>query len=138
MPALSPTEHDPLITVGNDTPPAVVAFFSDCPLGLQTYERVCSMLEPRGPFSVRVTDSQVTFRRRRGIAYLWCPDRWLSDPSADVVLSIALPQAHRSVRFKQIAHPTPHVWMHHLEIVDETALDAQVDEWLAEAWSAAR
>jgi len=38
-----------------------------------------------------------------------------------------------SPRFKQVVHPTPKQWMHHLEVRNVAELDEQVGGWLREA-----
>ena len=85
---------------------------------------------------VRVTKSQISFRRRRGFAYLWRPGTYIKS-TVPVVLSLALPRNAASSRFKQIVHPSPAIWMHHLELRDITALDREVEEWMREAYDAA-
>lgn len=90
-----------------------------------------------GPYTTRTTKTQIAFRRERGFAHLWIPGRHLRKPDADVVLSIALGRHDRSERFKEVAHPAPHVWMHHLEVYDLAEIDEQVRDWLAEAAAAA-
>jgi hypothetical protein len=54
------------------------------------------------------------------------------------VLSIALPYEVESERFKEIAHPAPTVWMHHLELRDVSEVDDQACGWLADAYQTAR
>jgi hypothetical protein len=54
-----------------------------------------------------------------------------------LVLSIALPKRLSSARFKQVVHPAPANWMHHLELRDLTEIDDEVPGWLAEGWTAA-
>ena len=105
-------------------------------LGLATYDRLSTLLAGIGPSTVRLTKSQIAFRRRRGFAYLWAPPAWARN-RADVVLSIALPQDVASARWKQIAHPSPGIWMHHLEIRDVADLDDEVVGWLHAAYDAA-
>jgi hypothetical protein len=56
------------------------------------YEQVRSILESLGMIEVRTSRSLVAFRRYRDFAYVWMPGRWLSNPTAEVVLSIALGQ----------------------------------------------
>ena len=90
-----------------------------------------------GDVEERVSKAQIAFRRRRGFAYLWAPGQWLARPAADAVLSIALPVRLRSRRFKQVVRPSPHVWMHHLEIHGPGDLDDEVAAWLARAYEAA-
>ena len=108
-------------------------FFAGPPLGLAVYERVRSIVEGFGPVDVRVSKSQVAFRRRRGFAYLWLPGMYLANPAAEVVLSIALRRRIESPRWKEIARPAPTTWMHHLEIHDVAELDDEVAGWLGEA-----
>lgn len=89
-----------------------------------------------GPMEVRVSKSQVSFRRRRGFAYLWRPGTYVKS-MVPVVLSLALPFEATSPRFKQIAHPAPKIWMHHLELLDRSQLDAEVEHWMRQAYEAA-
>jgi hypothetical protein len=121
-----------------DKVPADAAeFFASSTLGLATFERVQAMLRPFGDVTVRTSRSQVTFRRRRGFAYLWLPGRYLSGPHAEVVLSIALHHQDASPRWKQVAHPRPSWWMHHLEVGAVDDLDDEVADRLREAAAAA-
>lgn len=108
-------------------------FFGDHPLGMAVFERVETVLREIGDFEVRVTKSQVSFRRDRGFAYLWLPGQYLSNPNAEVVLSIALGRRDRSARWKEVVHPTTKHWIHHLEIDDVNDIDPEVVGWLREA-----
>lgn len=51
--------------------------FSSNQLGTEVYQRMFSFLDDLGDVEVRVTKSQIAFRRRRGFAYLWDPGRYL-------------------------------------------------------------
>jgi Domain of unknown function (DUF5655) len=82
---------------------------------------------------LRTTKSQVAFRRRRGFAYLWLPGRYLTRPGADVVLSVVLGRRDGSPRWKEVAHPAPSHWIHHLEVHRAAEIDDQVTGWLREA-----
>lgn len=108
-------------------------FFAGRPLGLAVYERARSIVEGFGPVEVRVSKSQVAFRRRRGFAYLWLPGMYLANPPAEVVLSITLRRRIESPRWKEIVRPASTTWMHHLEIRDVAELDEEVACWLREA-----
>lgn len=113
-------------------------FFAGHTASYAAYQRVRGLIEEIGPVEVRTSRSQVSFRRRRGFAYLWMPGRWLAHPAAETVLSIALPAPLTSPRFKEVVHPSPRIWMHHLEIHDlDDDVDREVAEWLAEAYAAA-
>jgi hypothetical protein len=108
-------------------------FFAGSPLGAAVFERVRAVLVFLGPFEVRVTTSQVAFRRRRAFAWLWLPGRYLEHPSAEVVLSLSLGRREESPRFKEVVHPAPAHWIHHLDIHAVTDVDDEVVGWLREA-----
>jgi hypothetical protein len=108
-------------------------FFADHPFGLSVYGEVCLILTRLGPYNVRVSKSQVAFRRQRGFAYLWRPGQYLANPTAEVVLTIALGRHAESRRFKEVVHPAARHWLHHLEIHDLRDLDGEVAGWLREA-----
>lgn len=108
-------------------------FFDGSPDGLRLYREVEQAVRAVGDASVRVTKSQIAFRRRKGFAYVWRPDVYLrSDVPA--VLSVALPREVASPRFKEIAHPSPKVWMHHLELRRVEEVDDEVRGWLVAAY----
>ncbi len=111
--------------------------FADEPGAAEVYHAVRAMLEALGPVDVRTTRTQVSFRRRRGFAYLWLPVPWARRPGVLVVLSIGLGREIASPRWKQVAHPTRSIWMHHLEVQAIADLDTEVDEWLREAYTQA-
>jgi len=108
-------------------------FFAGNPLGLMVHARVLHALREVGPVAVRVSTSQVAFRRKRGFAFLWVPGQYLRNPAADVVLTIALGRHDPSERFKEVAHPSPSQWIHHLEVRSPGDIDDEVVAWLHEA-----
>jgi hypothetical protein len=95
--------------------------FSNSPEGLRICGAVGRALSGAVPATVHTTISQVAFRNRRGFA----------------VLSIALPRRLESSRFKEVVHPSPGVWMHHLELHAVEDVDEEVACWLEEAFAAA-
>lgn len=113
--------------------PTPEEFFEGHPKAMAVFEAVSAILTGLGPFDVRVSKSQVAFRRRRGFAYLWLPGQYLRNPHAEVVLSFALGRRDESERFKQVVEPAPGQWMHHLEIHDLDDIDGEVADWLREA-----
>lgn len=112
-------------------------FFAGHPASSEAFQRVRGLIEEIGPVEIRTSRSQVAFRRRRGFAYVWMPGRWLAHPAAETVLSIALPAPQPSPRFKEVIHPSPLIWMHHLEIHHLDDVDREVAGWLADAYAAA-
>jgi hypothetical protein len=116
--------------------PSPESFFEGHPDGLAVYQAVARAVAALGGSQVRVTKSQIAFRRRKGFAWVWRPGQYVAS-TVPAVLSIALPREVGSVRFKEVVHPTPSVWMHHLELSDPGAVDDEVAGWLGEAWAAA-
>ena len=108
-------------------------FFAGRPDALAAFTEVCAIVGRHGPFEVRISKSQAAFRRKRGFAYLWMPGQYLRKPDAEVVLSIALGRLDESTRFKEVVHPAPAHWLHHLEIHNLSDLDDEVAGWLREA-----
>jgi hypothetical protein len=108
-------------------------FFAGRPLGREVFDRVTDLLAATPQCEVRVTRSQIAFKRRRAFAWLWSPGRWLTRPAAEVVLSVSLGRPDPSPRFKEVAHPARAHWMHHLEVTDATDVDDEVAGWLREA-----
>ena len=121
---------------GTARPSTTERFFKDDAQGYAIYQAVERMARTVGPLEVRVSKSQVAFRRRRGFAYLWRPGMYVKS-SVPLVLSLPLPRNAPSPRFKQIVQPSPGIWMHHLELRDSSDLDAEVFGWLREAYEAA-
>ena len=106
------------------------AFFEGSELGVAVY-RWARALVPDA--EVRVTRSQVALRRGRGFAWLWRPRMYLGRRGAEIALSMALPRKDPSPRWKEIVHPGPRTWMHHLEVAELDQLDDEVVAWLLEA-----
>jgi hypothetical protein len=109
--------------------------FAGRPFALTVVDALARMVESMGQATMLTTKSQIALRRRRSFAYLWPPV--LGNHRVEIVLSIALDRHDPSPRFKQVAHPAPHVWMHHMEIRDLAQLDHEVRAWLLEAFEKA-
>src|SRR5687768_10315894 len=107
--------------------------FAGHPVALAVLRVVAGVIDDVGGARIRTTKSQVAFRRSRGFAYLWLPGRYLAKPAADVVLSVVLGRRDGSPRWKEVAHPSPTQWMHHLEVTDPAQIDGEVEAWLREA-----
>lgn len=125
-----------------DSPPpamqpwTVERFFEGAAPAYALYQAVKRMADTLGPMEVRVSKSQVAFRRRRGFAYLWRPGMYVKS-TVPLVLSLPLPRNTASSRFKETVQPSPGIWMHHLELRDSSQLDDEVLQWMREAYDAA-
>lgn len=90
-----------------------------------------------GDVELRVTKSQVSFRRRIAFAWAWMPGEYLRRKAAPLVLSLSLRRRDASPRWKQIVEPYPGRFTHHLELYSNADLDEEVRHWLREAWESA-
>ncbi|NUT42454.1 MAG: hypothetical protein HOV86_20950 [Thermoactinospora sp.] len=116
--------------------PTVEEFFEDSPEGLAIYRKIAGAVESIGEATVRVSKSQIAFRRRKGFAYVWRPGTYV-DSDVPAVLSIVLDHAIDSSRFKEVAHPARQVWMHHIEMSAVADVDDEIRRWLGEAYGEA-
>ncbi len=91
-----------------------------------------------GPARLRVTKSQVAFRRRRAFAWAWVPGQYLRGRQLPpLVLTVALRRRHPSARWKEIVEPISGRFTHHLELRSTAEIDEEVRSWLREAWEGA-
>ena len=116
---------------------AVEAFFEGYEASRPLFDALWTVVQAIGPAELRVTKSQIAFRRRVAFAWVWIPDRYLRGGHAPLVLSVRLARRDDSPRWKEIVEPTPGWFMHHLELHDVGEIDDEVRGWLAEAWHAA-
>jgi hypothetical protein len=86
---------------------------------------------------MRVTKSQVAFRRNKAFAWAWTPDRYLHGKHAPLVLTLGFPYRDGSPRWKEIVEPKPGRFTHHLELYSTTDIDDEVRTKLRAAWDAA-
>jgi len=101
------------------------------------FDVVLSVIESIGPAALRVTKSQISFRRRTAFAWAWIPGRYLRGRPAPLVLTVALRHRDRSARWKEVVEPAPGRFTHHLELRTVEEIDQQVEDWLALAWEQA-
>ncbi|HZY41638.1 MAG TPA: DUF5655 domain-containing protein [Anaerolineae bacterium] len=112
-------------------------FFAGQPDSREIFETLRRAIDSLGETELRVTKSQVAFCRRRAFAWAWRPGMYLHGKYAPLVLTLSLSRRDSSPRWKEIVEPTPGRFTHHLELYSSADLDAEVDAWRHEAWSAA-
>ena len=113
------------------------AFFEGRAESRRIYEAIARRIALIGKATIRVSKSQVAFRRRRNFAVVWVPGRYLAGDSAPLVLSLSFPHQDSSRRWKEIVPVGPGRFTHHLELFNASDIDAQVQGWLQSAWDAA-
>ena len=112
-------------------------FFEGSDRGLVLYRAVVQAMQSfDADVDLRVSRSQIAFRRRRGFAYVWVPGHYVKS-TVPLVLSIAVDRPLNSERFKEVVHPSPTVWMHHLELHETAEIDGEVIGWLQTAYESA-
>ena len=107
------------------------------PLARTLFDAVSAAVVSIGDAEVRVTTSQIAFRRRRSFAWTWLPGQYLSGSVAPLVLTIDLDRFDTSSRWKEVVEPTLNHFMHHLELHSVDDLDPAVLSCLREAWAKA-
>lgn len=113
-------------------------FFAGHPDGLAIFGAVADAVGGLDDCLVpEVQKSQITFRRgRRGFAFVWRPGQYVTS-QVPAVLSLALSRPLSSPRIKAVAHPSPRMWMHHVELSDPDQVDTELRGWLTEAYEGA-
>ena len=113
------------------------AFFAGYEASRPLFDTLLAVVQAIGPAELRVTKSQITFRRRVAFAWAWVPDRYLRGGHAPLVLSVSLRRRDTSPRWKEVVEPSPGRFMHHLELREVGEIDGEVCQWLAEAYAEA-
>jgi hypothetical protein len=112
-------------------------FFAGQEKSRQLFATVRRAVEAIGTADLRVSKSQIAFRRRKNFALVWIPGRYLRGPSAPLVLTISFPERSPSPRWKEIVEAAPGRFTHHLELFETVEIDEEVRGWLQVAWKAA-
>ncbi len=102
------------------------------------FESVCRQVERLGDATVRVSKSQVAFRRKKNFALIWMPGQYLKNrPTAPLVLTLSFSMPDPSPRWKDITEISPRRFTHHLELYTTQDVDEQIFQWLQRAWDEA-
>ena len=109
-------------------------FFADKTLPKELFFFFFCEVEAIGEAAVRVSKSQIAFRRRRNFAWVWMPGQYLKGRTAPLVLTLAFPRRDESPRWKEIVEPYPGRFTHHLELNAAADMDEEVRAWLRIAW----
>ncbi len=109
-------------------------FFVGEQLSKQLFEKIYNLLARLGPVETRVSKSQIKLVRRKAVAWVWMPGRYLHRKVAPLVLTFVFDHKDSSLRWKEIVEPSRGNFTHHLELYTFEEIDNQVERWLKEAW----
>jgi predicted transport protein len=84
---------------------------------------------------LRVTKSQIAFRRNKAFACVWVPGMYLHGDTAPLVLTVALRRRDSSPRWKEVVEIVKRRYTHHLELRGMNDIDDQILDRLQEAWA---
>jgi len=87
-----------------------------------------------GVYELRITKSQIAFRRRKNFAWIWIPGRYLGTNRTPLVISLSFTRRDGSTRWKEIAEPVPGKFIHHLELYSNEDIDDELIQWYMESW----
>ena len=121
-----------------DTGPALDDYFGEHAESRALFDALRAIIAELGGVTLRVSKSQVAFRRKKAFAWAWRPEQYLRRPAAPLVLTVGLRRRDPSPRWKQVIEPAPGRFTHHLELYSASDLDDEVRRWLLEAWEDAR
>jgi len=110
-------------------------YFTSHPDSRSIFDTLRNVIEGIGPCEIRVTKSQISFRRQKAFAWVWIPAKYLHGKTAPLVLTLSLPHRDTSPRWKEVIEPHPGRFTHHLELYNASDIDDQVITWLIDAWT---
>jgi predicted transport protein len=111
-------------------------FFEDKADSRRLFEAVFRQAERLGDCEMRVSKSQIAFRRKKNFALVWAPGQYLKGrPTAPLVLTVSFAKRDLSLRWKEVTEIGPKRFTHHLELYGEQEVDEQVFQWLQKAWN---
>ncbi|NLE15941.1 MAG: hypothetical protein GX626_08730 [Spirochaetales bacterium] len=116
----------------------VEQFFTNYPRSLDLYTTVEKAIKALGPFSMKVTKSQIAFLADKPFAYVWIPARYQRGNTAPLVLSLPLSFRDDTVHWKEIYHVRKSVYMHHKELRTAEDLDQKLMDLLAHSYQEVR
>lgn len=112
-------------------------FFGEAGSARSLFEAVSVEIAQFGKVGIRVTKSQIAYRRKRNVAVIWMPGKYLKVPAAPLVLTMSFAKQDDSPKWKQITQVSPKRFTHHLELRRVEDIDSDVKGWLHAAWEAA-
>lgn len=117
--------------------PTLSEYFADRPQARAIFDRVKASIAAVGSASVRISRSQIGFRRERLFAAVWAPDQYLRGQHAPLVLTLFFRHREPSERWKEVVEASPNHFTHHLELHTPEEVDDEVQKLVRRAWEEA-
>lgn len=116
--------------------PDILMMFEKLPAALPLYEAGEAVILATFPDTrIKVSKTQVSFYNKHLYAALWPPLRRIKGRTGVyIVLTFGLGRREEHPRIVQSVEPYPNRWTHHVLIETPEEFDAQVMEWLREAY----
>lgn len=121
--------------MGSGSMPTVDDFFSGRTAPRQIFDSLRAALAGVGEAELRVTKSQIAFRRNKAVACVRVPGMDLHGDTAPLVLTVALRRRNSSPRWEEVVEPVKGRYRHHLELRGMNEIDDRILDWLQEAWA---
>lgn len=107
-------------------------FFTNFSRSLDLYATIEKALNALGPYSMKVTKSQIAFLADKPFAYVWIPERYQRGNTAPLVLSLPLSYRDETVVWKEVYLVRKSAYMHHKELWTAEDLDQKLMALLAQ------
>lgn len=112
-------------------------FFGGKPQARALFDRIEALVREAGGATLRISKSQVAFRRRTTFAAVWIPGQYLRGPHAPLVLTLFFRHREPSARWKEVVEVKPDRVTHHLELWRPEDIDGEVRRLILKALEAA-
>ena len=114
----------------------IASFFAKMPEVIPIYEKIeGKILDECEDVMIEIKKTQVTFKSKRGFAYVWLPVRKMKNrPESYLVLSFGLDKRIESPRIVESIEPYRNRWMHHLIMEKPEEIDDELMGWIHEAY----
>ena len=111
-------------------------FFNKMPQALPLYVAFEEMIRTKYPdIEIKIQKSQISISNKHGFAYVWLPIHKIKNrPDVYIIVSFGLPYQLVSSRIVQATEPYPNRWTHHVIIQDKNEIDAELMNWIKEAY----
>jgi len=118
----------------------IARFFSQMPGIIPVYGAIeDGILSRFENVSVEICKTQISFKSKKGFAYVWLPVRKMKNrPNCYLVLSFGLDKRIQSPRILESVETYKDRWMHHLIIENQGEIDDEVMDWINQAYTFAR